>query len=48
MKDFIKNTFLKRLEGDRPSFIRALLVAILVGIAAAVLAFKLMRAGDSD
>lgn len=47
MKDFIKNTFLKRLKGDRPSFIRALVVAILIGTAAAVLTFKLMRAGDS-
>ena len=46
MKDFIKNTLLKRLKGDRPSFMRALVVAILIGIAAGVLAFKLMRAGD--
>lgn len=46
MKNFIKNTFLQRLKGDRPSFIRALIVAILVGIAAGVLAFKMMRSGD--
>lgn len=46
MKNFIKNTVLKRLKGERPSFIRALVVAIVIGIAAAVLAFKLMRAGE--
>jgi hypothetical protein len=46
MKDFIKNTILKRLKGERPSFIRALVVAILLGIGVAVLAFKLMRAGE--
>ena len=46
MKAFIKNTVLERLKGERPSFIRALVVAIMVGIAAAVLAFKLMRAGE--
>jgi hypothetical protein len=43
MTGFIKNTVAKRLEGDRPSVVRTLLVAIVVGIAAAVLAYKLMR-----
>jgi hypothetical protein len=43
MTGFVKNTLAKRLEGDRPSAMRALLVAIMVGIAASVLAYKLMR-----
>jgi hypothetical protein len=43
MTGFIKNTVAKRLQGDRPSVMRALLVAIMVGIAAAVVAYKLMR-----
>jgi hypothetical protein len=43
MTGFVKNTVAKRLEGDRPSVMRALAVAVLVGIGAAVLAYKLMR-----
>ncbi len=43
MTGFVKNTVAKRLQGDRPSAMPALLVAIMVGIAAAVLAYKLMR-----
>jgi hypothetical protein len=43
MTGFVKNTVAKRLEGDRPSVVRALLVAIVVGTGAAVLAYKLMR-----
>jgi hypothetical protein len=40
---FVKNTVAKRLQGDRPSVVRALIVAILIGIAATVIAYKLMR-----
>jgi hypothetical protein len=43
MTGFVKNTVAKRLEGDRPSVVRALLVSIGVGIGAAVLSYKLMR-----
>jgi len=43
MTGFVKSTVGKRLRGDRPSAVRALLVAILVGTAAAVVAYKLMR-----
>jgi hypothetical protein len=43
MTGFVKNTVAKRLAGDRPAVMRALLVAIMVGIVAAVLAYKLMR-----
>jgi len=40
---FIKETFAKRLKGKRPGGLRALLVALLIGLAAAVVAYKLIR-----
>jgi hypothetical protein len=43
MAGFVKNTVAKRLAGDRQSGVRALLVAVLIGIVAAVIAYKLMR-----
>ena len=43
MLAFIKDAFAKRLKGGRPGVLRALLVALLIGIAAAVVAYKLMR-----
>ena len=43
MSGFVKRTFATRLQGDRPSLVRALAVATLVGVAAAVAAYKLMR-----
>jgi hypothetical protein len=43
MAGFVKNTVAKRLTGDRPSVMRALLVAILIGIVAAVITYRLMR-----
>jgi hypothetical protein len=43
MTGFVKESVAKRLEGDRPSLIRALLVSILIGVGAAVVAYKLMR-----
>lgn len=43
MTGFVKNSVAKRLEGDRPSVVRAVLVAIPVGVGAAVLSYKLMR-----
>jgi hypothetical protein len=43
MANFVKNTVAKRLEGDRPSVVRALLVAVAVGMGAALLTYKLMR-----
>lgn len=44
MLAFIKDAFAKRLKGERPGVLRALLVALLIGIAAAVVAYKLLRA----
>jgi hypothetical protein len=43
MVGFIKDAFAKRLKGERPGMLRALLVALVIGIAAAVIAYKLMR-----
>jgi len=43
MLGFIKDVVAKRLKGERPGVLRALLVALLIGIAAAVIAYKLMR-----
>ena len=40
----IKDAVAKRLKGERPGMLRALLVALLIGIAAAVVAYKLLRA----
>jgi hypothetical protein len=40
---FIKDAVAKRLKGERPGVLRALVVALLIGIAAAVIAYKLMR-----
>lgn len=35
----------ERLSGSRPGFLRSLLIAIGVGIAAAVLTYRLLRSG---
>ncbi len=35
-----------RLSGGRPGVLRAFFVAMVVGIAAAVLTYKLLRSGD--
>jgi 1,4-dihydroxy-2-naphthoate octaprenyltransferase len=43
MTGFVKNTVAKRLEGDRPSTLRAILASIVIGIGAAVLAYKVIR-----
>jgi hypothetical protein len=40
---FIKDAVAKRLKGERPGVLRALVVALLIGVAAAVIAYKLMR-----
>jgi len=46
MTGFVKDTVAKRVKGDRPAVARSLIVAILIGIAAAVIAYKLMRMRD--
>jgi hypothetical protein len=43
MAGFVKGAFAKRMTGDRPSPISATLVAVVVGAAAAVLTYKVLR-----
>ena len=43
MSGVLKSTISKRLQGDKPSVLQAMLVALVAGIAAAVLTYRLMR-----
>lgn len=43
MAGLVKSTFAKRLQGDRPSPLKAALVATATGAAAAVLTYRVMR-----
>jgi hypothetical protein len=43
MAGVLKSAVLKRVQGDKPSVLQALLVALVAGIAAAVLTYRLMR-----
>jgi hypothetical protein len=45
MSDFVSETVEQRLEGDEASRLRALGAAIIIGVAAAVLAYRLLRSG---
>jgi len=46
MGDFVKGTVVKRLRGERPSPVRAVAVAAVTGVSAAVLAYKVMRSAE--
>jgi hypothetical protein len=39
----VKDAFAQRLQGDRPSPLKAALVAAATGVAVAVLTYRLMR-----
>jgi hypothetical protein len=39
----LKETVAKRIQGEKPSVLKAMLVALAAGIAAAVLTYRLMR-----
>jgi hypothetical protein len=39
----VKSAFAKKLQGDRPSVLQATLAALVAGVAAAVLTYRLMR-----
>jgi hypothetical protein len=41
-----KTAIEQRVSGDRPSWLRALIASAVIGVAAAVLAFKLLRSGS--
>jgi hypothetical protein len=43
MAGFVKGALAKRLAGDRPSPVRAALVAVAAGAATAVLTYRVMR-----
>jgi hypothetical protein len=43
MAGFVKEALAKRMAGDRPSPVRAALVAVVAGAATAVLTYRVMR-----
>jgi hypothetical protein len=43
MSDFVGDAVKQRLEGDEPSRLRALGAAIIIGFAAGLLAYRLLR-----
>jgi hypothetical protein len=43
MAGAVKKTFAKRLQGERPSVLQSTLAAVVAGVAAAVLTYRLMR-----
>ena len=43
MSDFVSDTVAQRVEGDDPSRLRAFVAAIVIGVGAAFLAYRLLR-----
>ena len=43
MSGVLKSAISKRLQGEKPSVLQAMLVALVAGIAAAVLTYRLLR-----
>jgi hypothetical protein len=43
MSGVLKSAISKRFQGEKPSVLQAMLVALVAGIAAAVLTYRLMR-----
>jgi uncharacterized membrane protein len=43
MSGVLKSAISKRVQGEKPSVLQAMLVALVAGIAAAVLTYRLMR-----
>ena len=48
MSDFVGEAVADRLQGDEPSRLRALGAAIIIGVAAGVLAYRLLRNRSRD
>jgi hypothetical protein len=46
VSDFVGEAVAQRVHGDEPSRLRALGAAIIIGAGAAVLAYRLLRAGS--
>ena len=45
MSDTVKSAVSERLEGGKPSRAKAFIAAVMIGFAAFVTAYKLMRSG---
>ena len=43
MSGVLKSAISKRVQGEKPSVLQAMLVALVAGIAAAVLTYRLLR-----
>jgi hypothetical protein len=43
MSGVLKSAISKRVQGDKPSVLQATLAALVAGVAAAVLTYRLMR-----
>jgi hypothetical protein len=43
MSGFVKDTFVKRVSGDRPSPVKASIAAMAAGAAVAVIAYRVLR-----
>jgi hypothetical protein len=43
MSGVLKSAISKRLQGDKPSVLQAMLVALVAGIVVAVLTYRLLR-----
>jgi hypothetical protein len=48
MPDFVSDAVAQRLEGDEPSRLRALGAAIIIGVGAATLAYRLLRSDGPE
>jgi hypothetical protein len=48
MSDVVGEAVSDRLQGNEPSRLRALGAAIVIGVSAAVLAYRLLRGGGGD
>jgi hypothetical protein len=46
MSDFVGEAVSERVAGDEPSRLRALGAAIIIGVGAAALAYRLLRSAD--
>ena len=48
MPDVVGEAVVQRLQGDEPSRLRSLGAAIIIGIGAAIVAYRLLRSGRSQ
>ena len=48
MSDLVGEAVVQRLQGDEPSRLRSLGAAIIIGVGAGILAYRLLRSGGSQ